>query len=246
MLKLMIVDDEYYTLEGIKMGIDWEKYNIEIAGVASDGKEALEIAENTHIDIIITDIKMRGMNGLDMSENLRKKGFSGQIIIMSGYQYFEYAKRAIESNVRKYLVKPIDFEELEEVIRQIYEEYSKPREKYNVKQGSSRQIVVEIMEYIDAHYNEEIQLSSIAAKHYRDVTYVSKLFKEYAGINYTEYLINKRIEKAKELLHDTDLSVEDIANKVGYENIIYFRKVFKVKTNMSPGQYRKESRNEEN
>ena len=246
MLKLMIVDDEYYTCEGIKRAIDWGKYNIEIAGVASNGKEAIEIVEKNHIDIIITDIKMRGMSGLDMSEELRKNGYAGQIIIMSGYQYFEYAKRAIESNVKRYLVKPIDFEELEEVIKQISEEYAKTQEKYNVKQGVARQMIVEIMEYIDEHYGKDIQLSEIAAKYYRDVTYVSKLFKEYTGMNYNDYLMNKRVEEAKKLLLNTDMSVEDIANEVGYCNIIYFRKVFKSKTNMSPGQYRKDKRNSGN
>lgn len=246
MLKLLIVDDEYYTCEGIKRAINWEKYNVEIAGVASDGRAAIEIVENSHIDIIITDIKMRGMNGLDMSETLRKNGYTGQIIIMSGYQYFEYAQRAIESNVKRYLVKPIDFEELEEVIRQISEEYAKTQVKYNVKQGVGRQIIVEIMEYIDENYGEDIQLSAIATKYYRDVTYVSKLFKEYTGINYTDYLMNKRVEEAKKLLLSTDLPVEELANKVGYNNVIYFRKVFKAKTNMSPGQYRKESRKGKN
>lgn len=246
MLKLMIVDDEPYTCEGIKLGIDWSKYNIEIVGIAYDGKEALEIVEKNPVDIIITDIKMRGMDGLDMSKKLRESGFSGQIIIMSGYQYFEYAQKAIDSGVRKYLVKPIDLGELEEVIKQIFDEYEKTKKKYDVKQGTARQIIIDIMEYIDEHFNEEIQLSIIAANHYRDVTYISKLFKEYAGMNYTDYLINRRIEEAKKLLHDTDLSVDEVAFKIGYENVIYFRKVFKSKTNMSPGQYRRESRNEEN
>lgn len=244
MLKLIIVDDEHYTCEGIKKAINWSKYNIEIAGVASDGREAIEIVKNNHIDIIITDIKMRGMNGLDMAEELREMGYEGQIIVMSGYQYFEYAQRAIESNVRKYLVKPVDIEELEDVISQISKEQSKSKTQYNIKQGSSKQLITEMLEYIDEHYNEDIQLSVIAGKHYRDVTYVSKLFKEYVGINYSDYLINKRIEGAKNLLKNTDLSVEDVANKIGYENIVYFRKVFKARTSMSPGQYRKKIREE--
>lgn len=246
MLKLLIVDDEYYTCEGIKRAIDWSKYNIEVIGVASNGQMALDIEKDNNIDIIITDIKMRGMDGLEMADELRKKGYRGQIIIMSGYRQFEYAQRAIDSNVRKYLLKPIDFDELEEVIKQIAKEYNVNDEKYKVKQGVAREIIIDIMEYIDEHYSEEIQLTAIAAKYYRDVTYISKLFKEYTGMNYTDYLIKRRIEMSQKLLETTDLSIEEVANKVGYGNVIYFRKVFKLRTNMSPGQYRKESRNAKN
>lgn len=245
MLKLMIVDDEYYTCEGLKKAIDWEKYNIEIAAVATDGSEAVEIAQHRNIDIIITDIRMKTMDGLDMSEILRKRGYTGQIVIMSGYQQFDYAKRAIDSGVRKYLVKPIDLKELEDTMALISKELAAncaDEPEYNIKQGKSTEIVAEIMQYIDNHFTEEIQLSVFAAKHFRDVTYISRLFKEYTGINYSDYLVEKRVEYAKKLLIKANTSVDDVANAVGYNDTSHFRRVFKSKTGMSPAQYRKENR----
>ncbi len=242
MLKLLIVDDEYYTCEGLKKAIDWAQYGIEVADTCGSAEEALNIVASQKTDIILTDIKMRDMDGLEMIEILRRDGFDGQIVVMSGYQYFEYAKRAIDSGVRKYLVKPLDFDELAGIMKQISDELSAAQPKYNIKQGKATEIIVDIMQYIDEHFSEEIQLSAFAAKHFRDVTYISKLFKEYTGMNYTDYLADKRIEKAKKLLTETGMAVEDIAAGVGYNDMAHFRKVFRSKTNMSPGQYRKENR----
>lgn len=188
---------------------------------------------------------MKTMDGLDMSKILRKRGYTGQIVIMSGYQQFDYAKRAIDSGVRKYLVKPIDLKELEDTMALISKELAAncaDEPEYNIKQGKSTEIVAEIMQYIDNHFTEEIQLSVFAAKYFRDVTYISRLFKEYTGINYSDYLVEKRVEYAKKLLIKANTSVDDIANAVGYNDISHFRRVFKSKTGMSPAQYRKENR----
>ena len=84
MLNLLIVDDEYYTCEGLKVAIDWQKYGVTQIDIARDGSEALEFIENHRVDILITDIRMKMLDGLDMIKILRERGFNGQIIVL-GY-----------------------------------------------------------------------------------------------------------------------------------------------------------------
>ena len=90
--KLVIIDDEVYTCEGLKKIINWAEYKIEVAGVANDGEEGMQRINEIKPDIVITDINMPLINGLDMIEMLRKSDYNGKVIILTGYRYFEYAK----------------------------------------------------------------------------------------------------------------------------------------------------------
>lgn len=112
MLKIFIVDDEPIVREGIKNTIAWHEYGFEIVGEAADGAEALEQIEQVCPDIVITDICMEAYDGLRLISELRSAKPDIEIIILSGYEKFEYAKKAIESNVFSYLLKPIKNEDL--------------------------------------------------------------------------------------------------------------------------------------
>lgn len=121
MLKLMIVDDEYFVRRGIIESIDWEKYDIEICGEASNGLEALRLLETIQPDCILTDIKMGEMNGLEFIEHAQKKSPEIIFIILSGYDDFEDARKAITLGVSEYLLKPIGAEELIQTILKVKE-----------------------------------------------------------------------------------------------------------------------------
>lgn len=244
MLNLLIVDDEYYTCEGLKVAIDWQKYGVTQIDIARDGSEALEFIENHRVDILITDIRMKMLDGLDMIKILRERGFNGQIIVLSGYSYFEYAQKAIDYGIRRYLLKPIDFNELEETISKISGELLKESGEKAIKIGKSTYMIKNVLDYVNEHFCEDIQLSAIAEKNYCDVTYLSKLFKEYVGINYSEYLTSKRMEKVEKLLLTTGESIEEIALAAGYNDMAHFRKIFKRYAGMSPGEFKKRNMKE--
>ncbi|HHU28653.1 TPA: response regulator, partial [bacterium] len=112
MYKMLIVDDEYLVLRGIKETIDWNQYSIEIVGEASNGLDGFNLALKLKPDIIISDIKMPLLNGIELAEKLNKHQFDGALIILSGYSDFEYAKKAFENGVFSYVLKPIDNQEL--------------------------------------------------------------------------------------------------------------------------------------
>lgn len=107
MLKMLIVDDEYYSREGMKKIIDWSQYDIEIIGSAENGIQGIDMIRELHPDIVLTDIRMKAMDGLSMIEEVRKINAHCKFIIMSGYKVFEYAKKAMEEGVDFYLLKPV-------------------------------------------------------------------------------------------------------------------------------------------
>lgn len=112
MKKVLLVDDEIYSLRGMEMLIPWKKLNCSICGVASDSVEAINIAKKEQPNIIVTDINMPGINGLDMIEKIREDVPKAQGIVITGYDDFKYAIRAIKLNVIDFILKPINEEEL--------------------------------------------------------------------------------------------------------------------------------------
>lgn len=116
MHKLVIVDDEYLVRLGIRETIDWAANGIEVIGDASNGKQGYEMIKELNPDLVITDIKMPIMNGVDLVKTLHKDGFNGEIVVLSGYKDFEYAKETFENGIFSYVVKPIDNDELLEVV----------------------------------------------------------------------------------------------------------------------------------
>ncbi|WP_165972055.1 response regulator transcription factor [Paenibacillus piri] len=116
MWKIAVIDDDKAVLQGMKKIIPWEDLEAEFAGEATDGQQGLELIRSVRPDIIITDIYMPVMNGLDMVEELRKTGFEGKIIILSGYSDFEYARQALRLNVDDYLSKPVTVSTIKSVL----------------------------------------------------------------------------------------------------------------------------------
>lgn len=135
MIKVMIVDDEPYIRQGLKILIDWNRFGFDVCAEAANGQEAVKILENTEVDLVITDIKMPGMDGLELIEYTRNN-ISGNIcfIILSGFYEFEYAKKAIKYNVSDYVLKPVKKEELIKVLEEYKESYHHQKENQKKKE----------------------------------------------------------------------------------------------------------------
>lgn len=128
MYKLMIVDDEFHIRDGIANAIDWASMNVTISGTASSSRAALSLIPDQHPDIVITDIYMAGMDGLELAEHLRHLYPDIKIIIISGYDDFQYAKRAIELKVFSYVLKPIQPRELMDNVQSLIREIELDRQ----------------------------------------------------------------------------------------------------------------------
>lgn len=119
MFKIMIVDDEYYFREALKISLPWKELGFEICGEAKNGKDALETAGILNPDIIIVDINMPIMDGLEFVKNIREAGINSKIIILTGHSEFNYAKQAVQLGVNNYILKPVNEDELKQTLLDI-------------------------------------------------------------------------------------------------------------------------------
>ncbi len=127
MLKVLLVDDEPIITTGLKKLIAWDNLNLELAGVASDGEEALTLITETSPDIIVTDLLMQGMDGIEFIKKLKESGYGCRIIILSGHGEFEYAREALKNNVFEYLLKPVLPQSLNDTLKAAYESIEEER-----------------------------------------------------------------------------------------------------------------------
>lgn len=118
-IKMLIVDDETVIREGLRYTIDWAELGVEVVGEASEGREALRLVEQHSVDLVLSDIRMDGMDGLELAEQLRLHHSHVQVVMISGYEDFSYARQAIRLGVNDYLLKPVDIEELTAVVGRI-------------------------------------------------------------------------------------------------------------------------------
>lgn len=137
MLKVIIADDEKFQREGLASYIPWNKFNMEIVGCAADGEDAFDMAKMHSPDILITDVKMPMLNGLELSEKVKSIFPNIKIIIISGYEEFEYARTAIELNAYAYILKPIDMNKMSQILADIalelQAEYQAAEDMQNMK-----------------------------------------------------------------------------------------------------------------
>ncbi len=242
MYQIFLADDEVWETVGIRKLIERTGLPVEVAGEAENGIAALEGIIKNPPDILITDIRMPGLDGLELVKRIREKGMDLEIILLSGYAEFEYARTAMRWGVKDYLLKPVELEVLKQTLGRIVTEKETARagtEQGTVGQEESLSVLEQVIQEIQTSYTEDISLSGLAEKYHIGVSRLSIQVKERMGMSFSKYLTSKRIQKAKELLQDEGLSVEQVAEQVGYRDYFYFTKVFKKSTGMSPSRYRK-------
>ncbi|MGL6187411.1 MAG: response regulator transcription factor [Clostridium chrysemydis] len=222
MYKVMLVDDEKLITEGLKNLIDWEKLNLEVVATANNGEEALRKLKEEKVHIVITDINMPVMTGLDLIKEVKGKDNKTNFIILSGYDEFSYAKKAIEYGVDSYILKPIDEEELEKTLIKLLARIEKSKkEKKDVLYKNTK-----LLQFINGKINKEEILkiedelniplrgksytvsSIILNKKNEDGKYINidEIIEEYSGKNYE--LLHK-FDGQTILINSWDLDVKN-------------------------------------
>ncbi|MEH7356124.1 response regulator [Neobacillus drentensis] len=231
MKEVLIVEDEAIIRQGLKVLLEEVIGGFQVIE-AKSGEEGMLIFHQRIPHLIVTDIRMRGMDGLTFISKVRQISKDVPIIILSGHSDFEYARSAMRFGITDYLLKPINRVELSEAISKIFKETK--ADSANV----SRQFQ-EILQFIDDHLSREITLKHIAEHVYLNPQYVGHLFKSELGMTFTEYITEERLKKAKKLLKGTNLKVYEVAQLSGYKSPKHFMTVFKQETGMTPIEYRK-------
>ncbi len=237
MSRVFIADDEMWIVIGLKKLIEKSGQPFTVVGEANNGVAALEELESKRPDVLFTDIRMPGYNGLELLEKLREKELDMKVVFVTGYADFEYAQAALRLGAFDYLVKPIDEEKLREVLERLLEASGGAPEEPEAEVSPT--MLQRIVQEIQERYAENITLTDLAKKYGISISHLSSLLKEELQLSFSEYIASKRIQRAKELLADERLSTEEIAEQVGYGDYFYFIKVFKKNTGISPTKYRK-------
>jgi two-component system, response regulator YesN len=128
-LKVLIVDDEPIICQGLMQTVPWRELGAEVVGEASDGEEAIELMESHEVDLVLSDVKMPLMDGLQLAEYISIHLPDVRMVLISGYDEFEYAKRAMRLGVKDYLLKPVDIDELMKLVSVTHEETMKKKKK---------------------------------------------------------------------------------------------------------------------
>ncbi|MCL6604235.1 MAG: response regulator [Paenibacillus sp.] len=261
MLKVLLVDDEAPILNNLNRVLPWQEMGMIVAGMARSGMDALRIAEEERPDLVLCDIRMPVMDGLTFVSKLRELGLNSEVLLLTGYQEFDYAREAIRLGVKEYICKPIHYEELGNKIRDIggqirsrqYKDklYSSiplfqevPMAESENAKKSTEQLMNSAVQYITEHLNLDIGIDEVAHKLGISGSYFCLLFKNRFAMTFVEYVTLQRMEAAKFMLVHSDKSITTIGSGVGYQERRYFTKVFQKQTGMSPKEYRDRKRAE--
>jgi len=229
MMQVLIVDDEPMVLKQLKFLINklYPKWQIVCC---SDSIQAQRSLESKNFQLAILDIELPGKSGLHLANYIKHHYEHINIMMISAYQDFDYAKTSIEIGVDYYLTKPIIKDELEKALAK-YKNYT----KYS-------NIVIEAINYIQQNYANKISLQNISDHVYVNSSYLSRRFHEETGKRLFDFILDYRLKMAKKRLRENKTNnISSIANSCGFNSLHYFSSTFKKKVGVTPKEYRKEA-----
>lgn len=258
MIRIVVVEDETLVKKGLILTTDWLKFDCEVVGDASNGLEGIEIITKMQPDIVLTDVRMPGLDGIEMIERVKAEGMKPEFIIISGYSEFEYARKAVKLGVRDFLIKPIDDEDLEQALKNTCD-VIRDKQRINKIQNKMNDIsdsrvmlfkeylldekkeddyVVRAVKHISLNYQKDISVKSVADSLFISESYLSRLFKVKVGQTFGDYLTYYRMKKACELLKRPNGKIYEVANLVGYKDQRYFSMIFRKLVGVTPKEFR--------
>ena len=236
-MKILIIDDEPKIRNGLS-NLLTRREGWEVAGAYENAADALKYLAVNQVDVMITDIKMPEISGLELIARIRERDKKTAIIILSGYSNFQFAQRAIELGVSRYLTKPTNPRELICVLEETEKKLGGKQQKEEDSGKIPNLFVQKAGDYIKLNYSEKISIKEIADQLYLSPNYLSELFKKHTGKTISEYLTEYRLEKACQLLDHAEYRVGDVSGMVGIHDGRYFSNMFKKKYGMTPTEYR--------
>ncbi|WP_070040708.1 response regulator transcription factor [Robinsoniella peoriensis] len=256
-MKLLVADDEFIILQGI-LSMDWKAEGFEQVLSAQNGQEARELLEREEIDIIISDIRMPGLSGLELAGYIREYQKSTMVILLTGFSDFQYAQEAIRQQVYDYILKPIKTDELAASVRRAVSILEQKRYSRKVVRehedmvgafDASEQIlysfrvanpqVMDMLTYIAQNYSGDITLNALAEQYHFTAIYLSRLIKRETGYSFVDILTGIRLMNAGYLLKENKQKINMICDRTGFHDSRYFSQVFKRIFDSTPGEYRK-------
>lgn len=255
MFKVLIAEDEEMLRKGLRYTYDWNKADCIVVGEACNGKDGIDKIKELDPDIVIVDINMPIMDGITMIKNSRDE-YTYSAIILSGYDEFEYAKKAIHLGVTEYLLKPVDNGQLLEALEKaksqvIIKKYYKMAEEkavdisrldvlqtdINKDRCRSSKCVVQMIDYVEKNYYKKISIQDLVDSLGMSSTYLNQKFKQETSYTFNDYVNRYRINMAINLMKTGQGKVYTIASDVGFKDYRYFINVFKKYADCLPSDF---------
>lgn len=239
--KVIIADDEKLIVNNLAHRIEQSNEAFSVVAKAGTGTQALALSRELLPDVVFSDIKMPEMDGIGLITALRDLNPSILCVIVSGYNDFEFMQAAIRNSAADYLLKPVNPDELKRLLARLEASLlARAQEIVPRRDSAPAEIVENVALYMRENYGKQIGLAEIADAQSISASYLTKLFRDHLGCSPSRYLTDYRMQQAKKLLVDSQLSVGEIAEHVGYPDPFHFSKSFKNLYGISPAQYRRD------
>ncbi len=254
MYKLLIVDDEPLVRRGITTLVDLQALGIDTVYEAANGQEGLLLFQQHRPELVLVDVNMPRMNGLDLAAELKNLDADTRIAIITGYDYFDYAVAALKIGVEDYILKPVSRRDVAEVLAKLITRLEEGRRHQEVARvlhtflkdtvtDADKTVAESIQAIIDKELrNSSFSLVSLAGQMGFSAGHLSGVFKRLFGQPFQDYVLSRRLEQAKLLLLTTEMKNYEIAEAVGFEDVNYFSTRFRKRFGFSPRQYKEKVR----
>lgn len=253
-MKAILIDDEAVAVSALKRRVDWEKYGIDQVFVANSMEQAKQVFQENDIQVMLSDIEMPNGSGLELLEWVKTYYPAVECVYVTCHPEFEYMRKAMQLGSADYLLKPIDYDELDQILERLVERMKSRHQRELIppqvmqhfleegRDSFNNDVVRNVMEYIREHIQDRLSIPGIAKEFYLSEQQLIRIFKKITGTSVLEYITNERLRLARELLAGSDYPVHQVADAVGYGNYSYFIKVFRTNTGMTPKEYRRDRR----
>ena len=240
-IRTIVVEDEKRLARNIAKHIE-ENPAFTVSALFHNGEDAWEYLRSDPPQVVVTDISMPVMDGIELVKRVHEAGLSVHCVILTGYADFDYAREALRAGVDDYLLKPVNIEELQELLHRIEisivaetgDALSSGRESLM----SAEEIVSLVKAYVQNNYAEEISLNLLASNLGFSASYLTKVFNKVEGRTPSSYIREYRMNIARQLLENPGATVVSVAEAVGYTDPFHFSKSFKQTFGYSPSERR--------
>lgn len=242
---VIVVDDESSSRTTLCSCFPWENYGFFVAGEFDNGKVALDYLENNSVDVVLCDIKMPVLDGLQFAQAVDEGNIDTKIVFLSAYGEFEYAKAAIRFGVRDYILKPAKFDELEalftrlqrEIARIDPEEQGAPAKDHAEMPAAPLQLIAQIEEFVKQNCRD-ITLDLVADHVRLNPNYLSQFYKRYKGDTFSSFVLKTKMEQACTYLSNLSYKIYEVGYMVGYSSSNNFSRCFRKYFGFTPREYR--------
>ncbi len=251
-MKLLIVDDEPISIQGVMNGVNLRQLGFQEVFSANSYTEAVEILSNETIDLAVCDIEMPDESGIELIEWMGEHSPKTESIILSCHDEFDYARQAVRLKCLEYVLKPVRYEVLTEVLERAVKTIQERRQKdimteygqtyidsFCKQEADETDSVEKVANYIDTHLDSDLSVSALAGMAFLSADHLTRSFKKRYGKTVSEYIMSKRMQLARELLRDSRLTITMVAGKVGFSSYSHFTGQFKKCFGMTPREFQK-------